>query len=211
MFAAFAFKIKDSILLKMIRWNYQLTKQNWFVRQELCYYSTGFDFEICFFGPDKLPGLSRNGLLVFKNKLGYNLSVWPHLYKNLLSLKLETGCYFLKSILKKVLYSWANKRGHHIGSSLETWVTYHLNCNAEYSRISPIRTPKGQSEVSVLERCPYKRGLLGWRHFYDSTYSFKCSVAKSRLTLFFITAFKVSNSQYKDTRLSVAYNIVHLT
>ena len=27
-----------------------------------------------------------------------------------------------------------------------------------YSRTSLIRTPKGQSKVSVLERCPYKRG-----------------------------------------------------
>ena len=29
-----------------VQWNYQLTKQNWFVRQELGYYSTGFDFRI---------------------------------------------------------------------------------------------------------------------------------------------------------------------
>ena len=28
----------------------------------------------------------------------------------------------------------------------------------KYSRISLIRTPKGQSKESVLERCPYKRG-----------------------------------------------------
>ena len=34
-----------------------------------------------------------------------------------------------------------------------------------YSRISLIRTPKGQSEVSVLERCPYKRG-----HYDDVTF-----------------------------------------
>ena len=27
-----------------------------------------------------------------------------------------------------------------------------------YSRASPIRTQKGQNEVSVLVRCPYKRG-----------------------------------------------------
>jgi len=30
-FALFAFKIKVSIILKMIQWNYQLTKQNWLV------------------------------------------------------------------------------------------------------------------------------------------------------------------------------------
>ena len=34
-----------------------------------------------------------------------------------------------------------------------------------YSRTSLIRTPKGQSEVSVLERCPYKRG-----HYDDVTF-----------------------------------------
>ena len=34
-----------------------------------------------------------------------------------------------------------------------------------YSRTSLIRTPKGQNEVSVLERCPYKRG-----HYDDVTF-----------------------------------------
>ena len=34
-----------------------------------------------------------------------------------------------------------------------------------YSRTSLIRTPKGQSKVSVLERCPYKRG-----HYDDVTF-----------------------------------------
>ena len=37
---------------------------------------------------------------------------------------------------------------------------------AVYSRTSLIRTPEGQSEVSVLERCPYKRG-----HNDDSTFT----------------------------------------
>ena len=41
-----------------------------------------------------------------------------------------------------------------------------------------------QSVRTVLERCPYKRG-----HYddvtFDSTYSFNCSVAKTRLTLVF--------------------------
>ena len=31
MIAGFAFKTKVSIILKMMKWNYQLTKQNWFV------------------------------------------------------------------------------------------------------------------------------------------------------------------------------------
>ena len=37
-----------------------------------------------------------------------------------------------------------------------------------YSQTSLILTPKGQSKVSVLERCPYKKG-----HYDDVTYSFK--------------------------------------
>ena len=65
------------------------------------------------------------------------------------------------------------------------------------SRTSLKRTPKGQSEGSVLERCPYK---IWYRHFNDSTYSFKRSVAKTRFILVFkLAAFKVVNSQYKDT------------
>ena len=46
----------------------------------------------------------------------------------------------------------------------------------------------GQSEVSVLERCSYNRGHyddVTFMTFHFSTYSFKCSVAKTRLTLIF--------------------------
>ena len=38
-------------------------------------------------------------------------------------------------------------------------------CRMFYGRISLILTPKGQSEVSVLKRCPYKRG-----HYDDVTF-----------------------------------------
>ena len=60
-FAAFAFKIKVSIILKMIQWNYQLTKQHWLV----CAPETVLLFNRFWFwnlpsGPEKLPGLSRN-------------------------------------------------------------------------------------------------------------------------------------------------------
>ena len=51
-------------------------------------------------------------------------------------------------------------------------------------RTSLKRTPKGQSEGSVLERCSYTRG-----HYddvtFDFTYSFKCSGAKTSLTIAF--------------------------
>ena len=43
----------------------------------------------------------------------------------------------------------------------------------------------GQSKVSVLERCPFKRGHYNDVTQYDSTYSFQCSVAKTRPTLVF--------------------------
>ena len=33
-----------------------------------------------------------------------------------------------------------------------------LACTGSYSWTSLMRTPKGQSKVSILERCPYKRG-----------------------------------------------------
>ena len=42
--------------------------------------------------------------------------------KNLFSLKFETGSYFLKSIYKKILQTWANKISRHSGSSLETYL-----------------------------------------------------------------------------------------
>ena len=56
------------------------------------------------------------------------------------------------------------------------------------SRTSLIRTPKGQSEVSVLEGCPYKRG-----HYDDVTFMTPLTVFnrglvanyKTRLTLVF--------------------------
>ena len=43
-------EISEATCIKVsytVQWNYQLTKQNWFVRQELGHYSTGFDFNIC--------------------------------------------------------------------------------------------------------------------------------------------------------------------
>ena len=66
----FAFRIKVSIILKTIQWNYNLTKQNWAVWQwaikELWYYSADLDFKICLRprkvekqAPEQLPGLSR--------------------------------------------------------------------------------------------------------------------------------------------------------
>ena len=45
-------------------------------------------------------------------------------------------------------------------------------------RTSLIQTPKGQIEVSVLERSPYKRGHYDEVIFMTrSTYSFECSVS----------------------------------
>ena len=54
-----------------------------------------------------------------------------------------------------------------------------------YSQTSLIRTPKGPSKVSVLERCPYKRG-----HYHDVTFMTPLTVLsvqslKPRLPLVF--------------------------
>ena len=56
-FSVFALKIKVSIILKMMKWNYQLTKQHWLVCATIQkVWILNFAF-----GPEKFPGLSRNG------------------------------------------------------------------------------------------------------------------------------------------------------
>ena len=57
-YTVFTFKIKVSIILTMMQWNYQLTKQNGLFCEllELCYYSTSLTLKFAF-------GLSRNGPL----------------------------------------------------------------------------------------------------------------------------------------------------
>ena len=78
--------------------------------------------------------------------------------------------------------------------------------NENYRRTSLIRTPKGQSEVSGLERCPYKRGHLYIlrRRFYDSTNSFKCSVAKTRLTHLKLLIHSTKASSFNSTQHSTS-------
>ena len=50
------------------------------------------------------------------------------------------------------------------------------------------------------------------RHFYDSFYGFKCSVAKTRLTLVFKLHLKVLIQSTKPLSFTwVAYKIVHLS
>ena len=57
-YTVFTFKFKVSIILTMMQWNYQLTKQNGLFCEllELCYYSTSLTLKFAF-------GLSRNGPL----------------------------------------------------------------------------------------------------------------------------------------------------
>ena len=45
--------------------------------------------------------------------------------------------------------------------------------------------------MSVLERCPYKRGHYDDVTFSDSTYSFKCPVSNTRLKLVFKLHFNL--------------------
>ena len=72
-----------------------------------------------------------------------------------------------------------------------------------YSRTSLIRTMKGQSKVSVLERCPYERG-----HYDDVTFmTFKCSVAKTGLT----PVFKLHLNLIHSTKTLSFSSILHCT
>ena len=61
-FIVFAFKIKVSIILKIMQWNYKLTKQNWMVFGLATVLPIQQVWILKFvFGPEKFPGLSRNG------------------------------------------------------------------------------------------------------------------------------------------------------
>ena len=61
-FIVFAFKIKVSIILKIMPWNYKLTKQNWMVFGLATVLPIQQVWILKFvFGPEKFPGLSRNG------------------------------------------------------------------------------------------------------------------------------------------------------
>ena len=81
----------------------------------------------------------------FKNLLGYNLPVRPPLYKNLFSLKFETGSYFLKSI-KTILYAWANKI-----ANVQNPVSYHSNCNIIMACRFYIRKELEKKTLNTLE------------------------------------------------------------
>ena len=74
-----------------------------------------------------------------------------------------------------------------------------------YSRTSLIRTPKGQSEASVIERYPYKRG-----HYDDVTFLTPLTVLsvqelKPRLTLVFKRYLSLLIHSTKTLCLSIAY------
>ena len=55
-----------------------------------------------------------------------------YLYKNLFSLKFETGSFFPK-IYEKILHTWVNEISELSESSLKTKVPYHSNCNVNAS------------------------------------------------------------------------------
>ena len=75
-------------------------------------------------------------------------------------------------------------------------------------------TKRTERSVRLREVSIWKRSLW-WRHFYDSTYSFKCSVAKTRLTRVFKLHLKLlihcaktlsfSSIQYCTSRLQTNY------
>ena len=87
-------------------------------------------------------------------------SSWPAL--GLLNISSVYAIYILgiPAILSLVLIFVSFPFFIHLFTSLEIV----LKATKYYSRTSIIRTPKGKSEVSVLERCPYKRA-----HYDDVT------------------------------------------
>jgi len=61
-FIVFAFKIKVLIILKIMQWNYKLTKQNWMVFGLATVLPIQQVWILKFvFGPENFPGLSRKG------------------------------------------------------------------------------------------------------------------------------------------------------
>ena len=62
---------------------------------------------------------------------------------------------------------------------------YHFQSN-----LSNTDTKGTEQGVRIREVSVQKRSLR-WRHFYDSTYSFKYSVAETRLTLVFKLLLKL--------------------
>ena len=59
----------------------------------------------------------------------------------------------------------SQRRGRGLHKLFLQGLLHRLLQSFEYSQTSLIRTPKGQSKVSILERCPYKRG-----HYNDVTF-----------------------------------------
>ena len=56
------YRVKVSIILKTIKWNYQLTEQNWLACElgTMLLFNRGVSILKFAFGPEKFPGLSRN-------------------------------------------------------------------------------------------------------------------------------------------------------
>ena len=74
------------------------------------------------------------------------------------------------------------------------------------SNLSNTDTEGTEQSVLIREVSVWKRSLP-WRHFYDSTYSFKCSVAKTGLTL----VFKLHLNLIHSTKTLSFSSILHCT
>ena len=115
--------VKQLVYLGLLRLPHSKTNQY----TVSLYLQIRFLLSCCTVNPPKYePGFKEPGRLTFASQ--------SPVYKNLFSLKVETGSYFLKSTLNKILYTWANKISQHSGSSLETQVPYHTKCNVMLCR-----------------------------------------------------------------------------
>ena len=74
------------------------------------------------------------------------------------------------------------------------------------SNLSNTDTEGTERSVRIREVSVWKRSLP-WRHFYDSTYRFKCSVAKTGLTL----VFKLHLNLIHSTKTLSFSSILHCT
>ena len=94
-----------------------------------------------------------------------------------------------------------------IFNSIQKWLKRIRVIRSIQSNLSNMDTEGTEQSVCIREVSIWKRSLW-WRHFYYSTYSFKCSVAKTRLTLIFKLHLKLLTHSTKTTSF---HSIQHCT
>ena len=94
-----------------------------------------------------------------------------------------------------------------IFNSIQKWLKRIRVIHSIQSNLSNMKSEGTEQSVCIREVSIWKRSLW-WRHFYYSTYSLKCSVAKTRLTLIFKLHLKLLTHSTKTTSF---HSIQHCT